>query len=139
MSNKQIFEFNVGELDILAFDPANIPGDHIKARIVTSDSNLTEVVQNITVDDKQMYKHTVTLRNQIKLENGKVYMFKVRDNTDTGKLIAYAKDTGPLNLVNSNGEYTIEDGDVYFNWNEANKYIVQGNKTIYFELNGIKL
>jgi hypothetical protein len=139
MTNKQIFEFNVGELDILAFDPANIPGDHIKARIVTSDSNLTEVVQNVTIDGKQMYKHTVTLRNQIKLENGKVYMFKVRDNTDTGKLIAYAKDTGPLNLVNSNGEYTIEDGDVYFNWNEANKYIVQGNKTIYFELNGIKL
>ena len=139
MSNKQIFEFNVGELDILAFDPANIPGDHIKARIVTGDSNLTEVVQNITVDGKQMYKHTISLRNQIKLENGKVYMFKVRDNTDTGKLIAYAKDTGPLNLVNSNGEYTIEDSDIYFNWNEANKYIVQGNKTIYFELNGIKL
>ena len=139
MNNKQIFEFNVGELDILAFDPANIPGDHIKARIVTGDSNLTEVVQNITVDGKQMYKHTVTLKNQIKLENGKTYMFKVRDNTDTGKLIAYAKDTGPLNLVNSNGEYTIEDSDVYFNWNEANKYIVQGNKTIYFELNGIKL
>jgi hypothetical protein len=139
MSNKQIFEFNVGEIDILAFDPANIPGDHIKARIVTGDSNLTEVVQNITVDGKQMYKHTVTLRNQIKLENGKVYMFKVRDNTDTGKLIAYAKDTGPFNLVNSNGEYTIEDGDVYFNWNEANKYIVKGNKIIYFELNGIKL
>ena len=139
MSNKQIFEFNVGELDILAFDPANIPGDHIKARIVTGDSNLTEVVQNVTIDGKQMYKHTISLRNQIKLENGKVYMFKVRDNTDTGKLIAYAKDTGPLNLVNSNGEYTIEDSDVYFNWNEANKYIVQGNKTIYFELNGIKL
>ena len=139
MSNKQIFEFNVGELDILAFDPANIPGDHIKARIVTSDSNLTEVVQNVTIDGKQMYKHTISLRNQIKLENGKVYMFKVRDNTDTGKLIAYAKDTGPLNLVNSNGEYTIEDSNIYFNWNEANKYIVQGNKTIYFELNGIKL
>lgn len=139
MSNKQIFEFNASELDILAFDPANIPGDHIKARIVASDSNLTEVVQNVTIDGKQMYKHTISLRNQIKLENGKVYMFKVRDNTDTGKLIAYAKDTGPLNLVNSNGEYTIEDSDVYFNWNEANKYIVQGNKTIYFELNGIKL
>lgn len=139
MSNKQIFEFNASELDILAFDPANIPGDHIKARIVASDSNLTEVVQNVTINGKQMYKHTISLRNQIKLENGKVYMFKVRDNTDTGKLIAYAKDTGPLNLVNSNGEYTIEDSDIYFNWNEANKYIVQGNKTIYFELNGIKL
>ena len=86
-----------------------------------------------------MYKHTVTLKNQIKLENGKVYIFKVRDNTDTGKLIAYAKDTGPFNLVNSNGEYIIEDDNLYFKWDEPNKYIVKGNKTIYFELNGIKL
>ena len=139
MSNKQIFEFNINELDILSFDPNNIPGEKIKTKIVSSDSNMNEVVQNVTIDGKLMYKHTVTLKNQIKLENGKVYMFKVRDNTDTGKLIAYAKDTGPFNLVNSNGEYIIEDNDLYFKWDEPNKYIVKGNKTIYFELNGIKL
>lgn len=139
MNNKQIFEFNVNEIDILSFDPNNIPGEKIKAKIVTSDSNMNEVVQNVTIDDKLMYKHTVTLKNQIKLENGKTYMFKVRDNTDTGKLIAYAKDTGPFNLVNSNGEYIIEDDNLYFKWDEPNKYIVKGNKTIYFELNGIKL
>ena len=139
MSNKQIFEFNINELDILSFDPNNIPGEKIKAKIVSSDTNMNEVVQNVTIDGKLMYKHTVTLKNQIKLENGKVYIFKVRDNTDTGKLIAYAKDTGPFNLVNSNGEYIIEDNDLYFKWDEPNKYIVKGNKTIYFELNGIKL
>ena len=139
MSNKQIFEFNINELDILSFDPNNIPGEKIKTKIVSSDTNMNEVVQNVTIDGKLMYKHTVTLKNQIKLENGKVYMFKVRDNTDTGKLIAYAKDTGPFNLVNSNGEYIIEDNDLYFKWDEPNKYIVKGNKTIYFELNGIKL
>ena len=139
MSNKQIFEFNINELDILSFDPNNIPGEKIKAKIVSSDTNMNEVVQNVTIDGKLMYKHIVTLKTQIKLENGKVYMFKVRDNTDTGKLIAYAKDTGPFNLVNSNGEYIIEDNDLYFKWDEPNKYIVKGNKTIYFELNGIKL
>lgn len=139
MSNKQIFEFNINELDILSFVPNNIPGEKIKAKIVSSDTNMNEVVQNVTIDGKLMYKHTVTLKNQIKLENGKVYMFKVRDNTDTGKLIAYAKDTGPFNLVNSNSEYIIEDNDLYFKWDEPNKYIVKGNKTIYFELNGIKL
>ncbi len=139
MSNKQIFEFNINELDILSFDPNNIPGEKIKAKIVSSDTNMNEVVQNVTIDGKLMYKHTVTLKNQIKLENGKVYIFKVRDNTDTGKLIAYAKDTNPINLVNSNNEYTVEGNDIYFNWNESNKYIVQGNKNIYFELNGIKL
>ena len=139
MSNKQIFEFNINELDILSFDTNNIPGEKIKTKIVSSDTNMNEVVQNVTIDGKLMYKHTVTLKNQIKLENGKVYMFKVRDNTDTGKLIAYAKDTGPFNLVNSNGEYIIEDNDLYFKWDEPNKYIVKGNKTIYFELNGIKL
>ena len=139
MSDKQIFEFNTNDLDILAFNPSNIPGSSIKSKIVTTDSNMNEVVQNVTINGKQMYKHTVTLRNQIKLETGKVYIFKVRDNTDTGKLIAYAKDTGPVNLVNSNYEYTVTEDGVYFNWNEANKYIVQGNKTIYFELNGIKL
>ena len=139
MSNRDIFEFNIGDIDILSFDTTNVPGNRIRARIVNTDSNVTEVVQNITVDGKLMYKHTVTLRNQIKLENGKVYLFKVRDNTDTGKLIAYAKDTTSMNLVNSNGEYTIEGNDIYFNWNEANKYIVQGSKNIYFELNGIKL
>ena len=139
MSNKQIFEFNINELDILSFDPNNIPGEKIKAKIVSSDTNMNEVVQNVTIDGKLMYKHTVTLKNQIKLENGKVYIFKVRDNTDTGKLIAYAKDTGPFNLVNSNGEYIIEDDNLYFKWDEPNKYIVKGNKTIYFELNGIKL
>lgn len=139
MTNRQIFEFNENELDILSFNPSNVPGNNIKSKIVTTDSNLSEVVQNVTIGGKLMYKHTVTLRNQIKLETGKVYMFKVRDNTDTGKLIAYAKDTGPSNLVNSNGEYTIVDDNVFFDWNEANKYIVQGNKTIYFELNGLKL
>ena len=139
MSNKQIFEFNINELDILSFDPNNIPGEKIKTKIVSSDTNMNEVVQNVTIDGKLMYKHTVTLKNQIKLENGKVYIFKVRDNTDTGKRIAYAKDTGPFNLVNSNGEYIIEDNDLYFKWDEPNKYIVKGNKTIYFELNGIKL
>lgn len=139
MSDKQIFEFNTNDLDILAFNPSNIPGSSVKSKIVTTDSNMNEVVQNVTINGKQMYKHTVTLRNQIKLETGKVYIFKVRDNTDTGKLIAYAKDTGPVNLVNSNYEYTVTEDGVYFNWNEANKYIVQGNKTIYFELNGIKL
>ena len=139
MNNKQIFEFNINELDILSFDPNNIPGEKIKTKIVSSDTNVNEVVQNITIDGKLMYKHTVTLKNQIKLENGKVYMFKVRDNTDTGKLIAYAKDTGSFNLVNSNGEYIIEDDNLYFKWDEPNKYIVKGNKTIYFELNGIKL
>ena len=139
MSNKQIFEFNINELDILSFDPNNIPGEKIKTKIVSSDTNMNEVVQNVTIDGKLMYKHTVTLKNQIKLENGKVYIFKVRDNTDTVKLIAYAKDTGPFNLVNSNGEYIIEDNDLYFKWDEPNKYIVKGNKTIYFELNGIKL
>jgi len=139
MNNKQIFEFNINELDILSFDPNNIPGEKIKTKIVSSDTNMNEVVQNVTIDGKLMYKHTVTLKNQIKLENGKVYMFKVRDNTDTGKLIAYAKDTGSYNLVNSNGEYIIEDDNLYFKWDEPNKYIVKGNKTIYFELNGIKL
>ena len=139
MSNKQIFEFNINELDILSFDPNNIPGEKIKTKIVSSDTNMNEVVQNVTIDGKLMYKHTVTLKTQIKLENGKVYIFKVRDNTDTGKLIAYAKDTVPFNLVNSNGEYIIEDNDLYFKWDEPNKYIVKGNKTIYFELNGIKL
>lgn len=139
MSNRNIFEFSVGDIDILAFDPNNIPGNRVKSKIVTTDSNLNEVVQNVTIDGKLMYKHTVTLRNQIKLENGKVYIFKVRDNTDTGKLIAYAKDTAALNLVNSNSEYVVEGEDIYFDWNEANKYIVQGSKNIYFELNGIKL
>ena len=139
MSDKQIFEFNTNDIDILAFNPSNIPGSSVKSKIVATDSNMNEVVQNVTINGKQMYKHTVTLRNQIKLETGKVYIFKVRDNTDTGKLIAYAKDTGPVNLVNSNYEYTVTEDGVYFNWNEANKYIVQGNKTIYFELNGIKL
>lgn len=139
MTDRHVFEFNIGDIDLLAFNPDNIPGDRVKSRIITSDSNMNEVVQNITVDGKLMYKHTITLRNQIKLENGKVYIFKVRDNTDTGKLIAYAKDTGPINLVNSNNEYTVEGSDIYFNWNESNKYIVQGNKNIYFELNGIKL
>lgn len=139
MTDRHVFEFNIGDIDLLAFNPNNIPGDRVKSRIITSDSNMNEVVQNVTVDGKLMYKHTITLRNQIKLENGKVYIFKVRDNTDTGKLIAYAKDTGPINLVNSNNEYTIEGNDIYFNWNESNKYIVQGNKNIYFELNGIKL
>lgn len=139
MSERHVFEFSISDIDLLAFNPNNIPGDRVKSRIITSDSNMNEVVQNVTVDEKLMYKHTVTLKNQIKLENGKVYIFKVRDNTDTGKLIAYAKDTDPINLVNSNNEYTVEGNDIYFNWNESNKYIVKGNKTIYFELNGIKL
>lgn len=139
MSERHVFEFSISDIDLLAFNPNNIPGDRVKSRIITSDSNMNEVVQNVTVDEKLMYKHTVTLKNQIKLENGKVYIFKVRDNTDTGKLIAYAKDTNPINLVNSNNEYTVEGNDIYFNWNESNKYIVQGNKNIYFELNGIKL
>lgn len=139
MSERHVFEFSISDIDLLAFNPNDIPGDRVKSRIITSDSNMNEVVQNVTVDEKLMYKHTVTLKNQIKLENGKVYIFKVRDNTDTGKLIAYAKDTDPINLVNSNNEYTVEGNDIYFNWNESNKYIVKGNKTIYFELNGIKL
>lgn len=139
MSERHVFEFSISDIDLLAFNPNDIPGDRVKSRIITSDSNMNEVVQNVTVDEKLMYKHTVTLKNQIKLENGKVYIFKVRDNTDTGKLIAYAKDTNPINLVNSNNEYTVEGNDIYFNWNESNKYIVQGNKNIYFELNGIKL
>ena len=139
MSERHVFEFSISDIDLLAFNPNDIPGDRVKSRIITSDSNMNEVVQNVTVDEKLMYKHTVTLKNQIKLENGKVYIFKVRDNTDTGKLIAYAKDTDPINLVNSNNEYTVEGNDIYFNWNESNKYIVQGNKNIYFELNGIKL
>lgn len=139
MSERHVFEFSISDIDLLAFNPNNIPGDRVKSRIITTDSNMNEVVQNVTVDEKLMYKHTVTLKNQIKLENGKVYIFKVRDNTDTGKLIAYAKDTNPINLVNSNNEYTVEGNDIYFNWNESNKYIVQGNKNIYFELNGIKL
>ena len=139
MSERHVFEFSISDIDLLAFNPNDIPGDRVKSRIITSDSNMNEVVQNVTVNEKLMYKHTVTLKNQIKLENGKVYIFKVRDNTDTGKLIAYAKDTNPINLVNSNNEYTVEGNDIYFNWNESNKYIVQGNKNIYFELNGIKL
>ena len=139
MSDKQIFEFDINEIDILNFNPSNTPGNRIKSKIVTTDSNMSEVVQNITINGKQMYKHTITLRYQIKLEAEKVYIFKVRDNTDQGKLIAYAKDTGTSNLVNSNYEYTVTEDGVYFNWNEANKYIVKGNKTIYFELNGIKL
>ena len=44
-----------------------------------------------------------------------------------------------MNLVNSQGEVYVQDNIMYFEWNEANKYIVQGNKNIYFELNGIKL
>ena len=139
MSERHVFEFSISDIDLLAFNPNDIPGDRVKSRIITSDSNMNEVVQNVTVDEKLMYKHTVTLKNQIKLENGKVYIFKVRDNTDTGKRIAYAKDTDTINLVNSNNEYTVEGNDIYFNWNESNKYIVQGNKNIYFELNGIKL
>ena len=139
MYERHVFEFSISDIDLLAFNPNDIPGDRVKSRIITSDSNMNEVVQNVTVDEKLMYKHTITLKNQIKLENGKVYIFKVRDNTDTGKLIAYAKDTNPINLVNSNNEYTVEGNDIYFNWNESNKYIVQGNKNIYFELNGIKL
>lgn len=139
MSERHVFEFSISDIDLLAFNPNDIPGDRVKSRIITSDSNMNEVVQNVTVNEKLMYKHTITLKNQIKLENGKVYIFKVRDNTDTGKLIAYAKDTNPINLVNSNNEYTVEGNDIYFNWNESNKYIVQGNKNIYFELNGIKL
>lgn len=139
MSERHVFEFSISDIDLLAFNPNDIPGDRVKSRIITSDSNMNEVVQNVTVDEKLMYKHTVTLKNQIKLENGKVYIFKVRDNTDTGKRIAYSKDTAPINLVNSNNEYTVEGNDIYFNWNESNKYIVQGNKNIYFELNGIKL
>lgn len=139
MIDKDIFEFDLNEIDILNFNPNNIPGEHIKAKIVSNDANCNEVVKNVTVDGKTMYKHTITLKNQIKLENGKTYIFKVRDNTDTDKLIAYAKDTTQMNLVNSNGEYTPENNDVYFNWNESNKYIVKGNKAIYFEINGIKL
>ena len=42
-------------------------------------------------------------------------------------------------MKQSHGEYIIEDNDLYFKWDEPNKYIVKGNKTIYFELNGIKL
>ena len=139
MSDKEIFEFNIGEIDLLAWTPSNIPGDHVKTKISCPMSNMQETVQNVTINSKQMYKHTITLRTQIKLENGKSYIFKVRDRSDTGKLIAYAKDTGAVNLVNSQGEYYIEDNTYYFNWNEPNKYIVKGNKTIYFEINGVKL
>lgn len=139
MSNRDIYEFGVGEIDIVAWNPSNVPGDHVKTRISCNDSNMNETVQNVMVDGKTMYKHTITLRTQIKLENGKVYIFKVRDRSDTGKLIAYAKDTTPQNLVNIDNPCFIEDTSYYFNWNESNKYIVQGNKNIYFELNGIKL
>jgi hypothetical protein len=139
MSDKEIFEFNIGEIDLLAWTPSNTPGDHVKTKISCPISNMQETVQNVTINSKQMYKHTITLRTQIKLENGKSYIFKVRDRSDTGKLIAYAKDTGAVNLVNSQGEYYLEDNIYYFNWNEPNKYIIKGNKTIYFEMNGVKL
>lgn len=139
MSDKEIFEFNIGEIDLLAWTPSNTPGDHVKTKISCPMSNMQETVQNVTINSKQMYKHTITLRTQIKLENGKSYIFKIRDRSDTGKLIAYAKDTGAVNLVNSQGEYYVEDNTYYFNWNEPNKYIVKGNKTIYFEMNGVKL
>lgn len=139
MTNREIYEFNLGEIDILAFDPSNVPGAQVKTKIACNDSNFLETVQTVTIDGKTMYKHTVTLKNQIKMETGKVYIFKVRDRSDTGKLIAYAKDTTSMNLVNSQGEVYIQDNIMYFEWNEANKYIVQGNKNIYFELNGIKL
>ena len=44
-----------------------------------------------------------------------------------------------LSAVKKDCEYIIEDDNLYFKWDEPNKYIVKGNKTIYFELNGIKL
>lgn len=138
MTNREIYEFNLGEIDLLNFEPSNTPGQ-VKTKITIPDSNFMETVVNVTIDGKSMYKHTITLRNQVKLEIGKQYIFKVRDRSDTGRLIAYAKDTGIMNLVNSQGEIYILDNNMYFNWNEPNKYIVQGNKNIYFELNGIKL
>ena len=139
MTNREIYEFNISDLDILNFDPNNIPGNAVRTFISSTDANAMEIVENVTVDGKTMYKHTVTLRNQIKLEEGKVYIIKVRDRSDTGKLIAYANGTNNMNLVNSQGETYIQNDILYFEWNESNKYIVEGNKNIYFEINGIKL
>lgn len=138
LSNKFIFEFNVNDLDIVSWNPTNIPGNRIKTKICCNESNMNETVQNINVNGKTLYKHTINLRTQIKLENGKVYIFKVRERTDTGKIIAYAKNTTAQNLVNTL-DVQIDDNGYYFDWNESNKYIVQGNKNIYFELNGIKV
>lgn len=138
LSNKFIFEFNVNDIDIVNWNPTNIPGNRIKTKISCNESNMNETVQNIIVNGKTLYKHTINLRTQIKLENGKVYIFKVRERTDTGKLIAYAKDTTAQNLVNTL-DVQFDDNGYYFDWNESNKYIVQCNKNIYIELNGIKV
>ena len=137
MIQRDIYEFNTEIIDLLGWNPNNVPGE-VQCRNVSPDSNIDEVITNITVDGKQLYKHVFTLRNQIRLETNKQYIFKVRNSQDQTKLIACAKDTTSRNLVNSNNEMYILDDKLYFGWNDANKYIVTGNMSIYFEINGVK-
>lgn len=137
MIQRDVYEFNTDNIDLIGWNPANVPGE-VQAKNVCPDSNIDEVITNITVDGIQLYKHVFTLRNQIKLETGKQYIFKVRNSQDQRMLIACAKDTTNRNLVNSNNEMYILDNKLYFGWNESNKYIVTGNMSIYFEINGVK-
>lgn len=138
MTDRDIYEFNTENIDLLGFNPANNPGPAVPTKIASTDSNVDEVITNITVNSRQLYKHVFTLRNQIKLEVGKQYIFKVRNNYDTGKIIACAKDTASRNLVNCDNIPYVADNKLYFDWNDTNKYIVTGNMSIYFEINGVK-
>ena len=45
LTDREIFEFNVGEIDLLGFNPANIPGT-VKTKIACPDTNYIETVQN---------------------------------------------------------------------------------------------
>lgn len=138
-SDREIWSFAKSDIDLYSFNPTDNPGNAVKCMLVCSDGNFNEIVTNVNIDGYDMYRHTVTLKNQFKLENGREYIFKVRNNYDTGKLIAYAKDTNSYNIVNSNNENYIAENQYFMDWNEANKYIVKGNKAIYFEINGIKI
>lgn len=139
ISNKTIWAFSPEDINIIGFDPTDVPGEKVRATYVCNDDNMTEIIKSIKLGDYNVYEHTVTFKNQFRLEPNVQYMFKVRDKSDTGKLIAVSKDSNHANIICSDNEVTIEDNNYYFNWNEANKYIINGNYEIYFKINGNKI
>lgn len=138
MTGMDVYEFKLSDIDILSWDTSVAPGV-VDTKVVCGDEVSVDTVSNVTVGDRTLYKHTVTLRSQVTLEEGKTYIFKVRDRGDTGKVIAYAKDTTSMNLVNVYDVPREEDGVLSFDWSEADKYVVKGERNIYFEMNGIKV
>lgn len=131
-----IYAIAVADIDLVTFDPTGIPGEKIRTQVINDGATINETITTTTVGDATMYKHTFTLPASIRFDSAYQYLMKVRSVNDTSCRIAVASGTGGANLGNGIGVPVDIDGKMYFEWGEANRYVIAGNHTIYVELNG---